>query len=260
MAFKTTEISYVPPETKDYATRALTLLHTFERFDRRLLAHMLAPSNVLALAGLRSMSPYNDRLRFEIDTKQFKKLLASHGFLWLNEQPNVTDPELPSYALINFNVADNLAATYPLETISKVGPVLERSDWGFFGWQAGLDIAIVRAIENELHFSEWLRDWWSPHNIRFGMLLGYPGAAISSFVQAEVSEDRHKHMKTIMIANDVFKSPDVAFVIDEDYLGRADVVSTVDTWRTTLARVYETYSEDALMGDAELAGLIRFKV
>jgi hypothetical protein len=48
--------------------------------------------------------------------------------------------------------------------------------------------------------SAWLANWWDPHNVRFGMLLGYPGPALASFADAEADEPRWKQMEQVTIA------------------------------------------------------------
>jgi hypothetical protein len=256
------EIPYAPPKAtaKDYTGRALALLQAFERLDPRLLAYMLAPSNVLALAGLRSFSPYNDRLRLDLDMPQFETLLANNGFLWLNENPNGSDSDLPSYALVNFDVADHLSEAYPLDAVVATGIVLERSAWGFFGWTAGLDMALARTAEINVLPEQWLNDWWSPHNIRFGMLLGYPGAAISSFVQSEIGEKKPEDTEVVTISSGLLSSPDIAFLIDKKLTVREDVATMIRLWQATLAAVYETYPEKRLMADRDFATIVNSKI
>ncbi|WP_329101628.1 hypothetical protein [Streptomyces sp. NBC_01439] len=256
------EIPYVPPKAtaKDYAGRALELLRGFEHLDPRLLAYMLAPSNILALAGLRSFSPYNDKLRFNLDMPKFEKLLSDNGLLWLNENPNGNDSDLPSYALVNFDVADHLSEAYPLDAIVSTGPVPERSNWGFFAWVGALDISFARAIENSVLPKQWLADWWSPHNIRFGMLLGYPGAAISSFVQSGIGDKQPSEMDHVTISSGLLSSPDVAFLIDRNLTAREDVATVIQLWQATLVAVYEVYPEERLMADRDFAAIVNKKI
>jgi hypothetical protein len=242
------EIPYVPPKEAPefYATRALERLRAFELLDPRLLAYMLAPSNVLALAGLRSFSPYNDAFNFDVDIREFEKVLASYGLLWLNENPNEHSSYMTSYALVNFDVADQLNIMYPLDVIEIVGKVPERSLWGYYGWLGGFDIALARTIESNILPKRWLKDWWSPHNIRFGMLLGYPGAALSAFVESESADDG-KDLAEVIISRGKFNSSDVGFVIHKTLRQREDITSMITTWQSTLAAVYELYPEERLM-------------
>src|SRR5882757_8387610 len=116
MATKFNDVPYNTPHKNatTYAAAALAHLRHFDFLDHRLLAYLLAPSNVLALAGLRAMSPYNDALHPDIDASLFKKELVARGFLWVDENPTVVKPPLSSFALINLDVADRLADRYPL--------------------------------------------------------------------------------------------------------------------------------------------------
>jgi hypothetical protein len=249
------EIPYVPPAEAPefYAACSLERLRAFEQLDSRLLAYMLAPSNVLALAGLRSFSPYNSALNFDVDMPKFEKLLVSYELIWINESPNVADPRMTSYALVNFNVADQLSRTYPLGAVTTTGKILERSLWGFYGWQSGLDIALARTIESNVLPKRWLKDWWSPHDIRFGMLLGYPGVAISTFVESESAKDNWKDLEEVVISLGRFNSADVRFMIHTSLRQREDITSMIATWQNTLAAVYEIYPEEQLMKDAGFA-------
>jgi hypothetical protein len=255
------EIPYVsPPKTSvEYAEAALARLRRFERVDPRLLAYLLAPSNVLVLAGLRSMSPYNDRLHPDIDMDLFQKMLAENDLLWLDENPSLVKPELASFALINLKVADHLADSYPMELLRRIGPVFEHSGWGFYAWISGMDIAIARAIEHGTLPEEWLQDWWAPHDIRFGMLLGYPGPALSSLAWAELHEENVFGIEFIEVSSGLYESAAVGFLIDKERGSDPRVLAMLEIWHATLAHVYDAYPEADLMKNAEFAKIVKSK-
>lgn len=251
---------YIPPHhpAQSYACRALEVLEEAERLDVRLLAFLLAPSNVLALAGLRSYSPYNDALPADVDSAAFGEIIAKYDLLWLDEQPNIENPPLASFALVNFHVVDRLYEQYPLQAVTNNGRVRERSEWGFFAWQAGLDIALARAMENDELPHAWLKDWWSPMNTRFGMLLGYPGVAIEAFVDAE-SRAQTSGLINILVAEGRFNSASVAFVVRSDQRDHDDAVGTITTWKETLKAVYARYPSKKLMTNRRFSDTVKAK-
>lgn len=245
-------------EAQVYARRALEVLREAGQVDARLLAYLLAPSNVLALAGLRGYSPYNDALPDDIDMTTFGEVLTKHGLLWLDEHPNVANPPLPSFALVNFDVADRLHEQYPLAAVAENGRVQERSQWGFYAWQAGLDIALARVMEADELPRGWLTDWWSPMNIRFGMLLGYPGVAIEAFVDAE-SSAQTSGLANVLVAEGRFNSASVAFAANSDQYDHDDVVGTAMTWKETLKAVYASYPDKVLLADPRFSETVKAK-
>lgn len=75
----------------------------------------------------------------------------------------------------------------------------------FSDWYHQSLVEIVRQFEAERLPARWLRDLWAPHNILFGMQLGYPGVAICSGCDLELTSQR---LKTI---------PDDSYAVNFNY-------------------------------------------
>jgi hypothetical protein len=56
----------------------------------------------------------------------------------------------------------------------------------YFEWYIYNMTDCQRTIETNKLPQQWLAEWWAPHTVCFGMLLGYPGAAICSYAASDM--------------------------------------------------------------------------
>jgi hypothetical protein len=92
--------------------------------------------------------------------------------------------------------------------------------------------------------AQWLANWWAPHHICFGMLLGYPGTAISSLVASDMV------YKTLGVPPDMvtveFHYPDTAgavvtYEIQKSDAGSKQIEAHGKRWQAFFDMLYEAW-------------------
>lgn len=234
-------IPYNPPreETSFYIDQALSHLDALRNVDQNIWREFLGASSVLALSGLRAQSPYHDRLSISASTrKALQQAMRKEDLLWVDENPHT--PEYPSYSLVNLAACQRLADTYPLGGgISTATAVLEYSTAGFYAYDLALDISLARILEEREETKVWLTDWWTPHNLRFGMLLGYPAKVLESFVRHEIGQIPQQQMEAVYFPNPANIGADVSFLASKEAIQNEETQRVIELWRQVILGVWE---------------------
>jgi hypothetical protein len=177
----------------EFAAKADALLSECAQDFPSLLPYLLEPSNLLAIAGLRAESPYvmlgddgqNSSL---VQSKRFQLFLRKYGLALVQEYFDYGEGSpTPIYFLINLQALHNLPRTYGFNESWWLGDPIELDYLNYGNWYTQTQSRLVQLMEDGQLPNMWLRDWWAPHNILFGMLLGYPGVAVCSSCDAEAS-------------------------------------------------------------------------
>ncbi len=141
----------------------------------------------MLFANLRAQSPYHvlgDEVSDELKSK-LDAVLAKHDICRWSDGTVYDKPESGVFSLVNSAVLREIPNHYGFAKDMWVTPVTSPTVPQVCEWVLVVERIFARRMDAGTLPKEWLRDWWAPHNLRFGMLLGYPGVAISSNLWAE---------------------------------------------------------------------------
>lgn len=253
------ELGYSLPNisAEKAAQDAIAILDELASIDGAFLFYCIQPSNILALAGLRAQSPYNE---FHPDfgpEKQhmLEEILHKQDFEIMLENDTYSGDTRYIFLLNNVKAFHDLPIQYEIPGLKWVTPHKLDDFTDFFLWSEHIQGSLVRLMEANTLPKDWLLDWWAPHNIRFGMLLGYPGQAISSFCWNESGHIQDEHLEHQLGLLAPFRGKYGGTDIDFDYpsslKGDATLVAHEKLWADVLNAVYKTFPEERLLANAE---------
>lgn len=242
---------------KAAAKKAVAVLEKIATFDAGCLFYVMQASNILALAGLRAQSPYNE---FEPSFSQKKqallsKILHNNGYEILYEKYPYSTDKRNIFSLINIQELDNLPKRY-----IAIRPIWEKAQKpndsiDLFFWSETLQVSLVKLMNDHKLPKDWLLDWWAPHNIRFGMLLGYPGPAISSYCWDEAHHSKGEPVGKEHTSSFPFQGIYSGTHVNYGYSARLQNDVTIrahqQLWTDVLTDVYSVFSENRLMSLTE---------
>jgi len=233
--------------SKEAAGRAVSILNDADQTDPGFLVYLLQPSNVLLLAGLRAQSPYNSfspRMT-PIRLQRLESLLARHG-IRLVPEGDLYEPDGDiSYSLLCPELLQRLPERYQALS-GQWRPISNCSAAGFAEWCYATERHLATLMSRGVLPKEWLRDWWAPHHLRFGMLLGYPGVAISSNLWSDAwheTNGREEPFDAVKIGTDQSCCASVGFYCAHHAVNSAEVRQLRGLWEQTLAIVDNTFSQ-----------------
>jgi hypothetical protein len=190
MDFKELGYQHGSANVSEAVQRAVVVIDDIFHVVPGALPFVMDPSAVLLFSGMRAESPYHmfGDIINEKQVNRFEEVIARHSIYRFTETLSQESayPGGEAFSLNNLNTLNALPEKY----------VCIRNFWeplstnpsfrcGFIGWTFALERALARSMESGELPVAWLNDWWAPHNLRFGMLLGYPGEAISSSLWAK---------------------------------------------------------------------------
>lgn len=199
---------------------------------------LLEPSNILLLAGARAISPYNG---FEsLNDTEFKKLelaLTEHSISIFNELTPYDNVDFVSFSLINEQEIKKLDQKYEFLKKKMKPPIgFERQD--LIEWFFIFERKLASMIDEDLLPKAWDNSWL-PHNLRFGMLLGYPGIAISSMLwDVETSGSYNE----ILIAEDGDDFPSVGFYVKKSLAKELEITEISLLWKSIIEIVKQEFN------------------
>lgn len=226
----------------EYAQRAVKILQEIQAKFPELYTSFKAPSEILTLSGVRAFDTYYD-LGEEAIQKQItgiKALLKKHGILLLEADflPANDVYSDHQYSLVHMEALRDLPNRYghiPGWRSLHIEAMKQDFDfmtWWHLFWQKGI---AAEERDNET-IRKWLRnDWWAPHNISFGMLLGYPGEAIVSYL--EESEDSEVATARILHA-DIPDTAQPMYSYLSSLANNVNIVAHEKLWSEILGKVY----------------------
>jgi hypothetical protein len=246
------ELGYVvPPVTaKKAAAIAIRRIESARVLDVGYLVYLLQHSNILVLAGLRAVSP-SLKLSPEMSGRRlqrFEQYLKSTNIYLLPENKDDSNDSAVSYSLCSPKAIERLHDTYTLHTRDRrflpthFSPTVD----GFTLWSYELERNLAMLMEGGTLPRTWLYDWWAPHSVRNGMLLGYPGAAISSYVWAESDRKHNGKTKVPTVINmyepDDMLGEEVNFLITKPALQVPEVAELYELWNSVIKEVVDTFA------------------
>jgi len=177
----------LPPLTaEEYASAALSILGGIKNEFPEFYDRFKSPSEVLTLSGVRAFDTYYELGKSTPPQRiqELKEFLYKYGIILIEEKqvnsiPGGVQFDDNPYSIIHFDALKRLTNDYKNSEISipDEDTILDPKSfiiWWFF-WKANIMMS-----KNEVLKDLICNDVWAPHNITFGMLLGYPGEAIVS--------------------------------------------------------------------------------
>lgn len=168
-----------------YAEQALAILKTIEAKHSKFLPYMLASDVVLTLSGVRAFDTYltfEKLTETEIDSAI--SLLADNGLTLFSHWSEYSSSDKNLYSLMHHAALKKIPEQYKLN--AWIEPLQPFTFDRMLSWAHIVETGIFQNIENDILPKEWQNNHWGAHNIRFGILLGYPGEAIASCCWEEI--------------------------------------------------------------------------
>lgn len=235
------------------ANKAIALIEAAYAHDPGWLVYLLQHSQILLLAGLRAESPYISfsPLITPLRLKRLRYFLVENGFELMHERASFEKPS-HVYSMQNPRLFARLPEMYEFlqsSTYQWHAPTNYDAQ-AVIEWCFIVERRLAQMMEDGQLPRTWLFDWWAPHNLRFGMLLGYPGAAISSYLWAGAKE---KHSgKTSDLITIGYQEPDellgaeVSFSTGKKTIQQSEIVYTHELWTTVISTVLRHFESAGL--------------
>lgn len=249
------ELGYKQPsiDAKHAATRAIKVIEAAQAHDVGWMLYLLQHSHILFLAGLRAQSPYLSfsPLMTPARLRRFRFFLAEHNIELVGNELSFED-RARTYSFVHPRLVSRLPETY---TFLKQPDFTWHAPSGYttqamVEWCYGVERYLASAMESDSLPKKWLFDWWAPHNIRFGMLLGYPGPAISSFVWARAKEKHSGHEEHLSYLSvqqkDELLGTEVGFEVANPASKHREVHTTMAVWEEVIRLVVHYFESKEL--------------
>lgn len=226
-----------------YADQALTVLKNLEQLNPRLLPYFLAANTVLTLSGVRAFDTY---LSFEtLDETEIQaalEFLESSGLTLFSHLSEYDDSDKDTFSLVHHTALVQTSNQYRFDAWFPPHPPFNFDR--LLAWTYSVEFKISQTIADNKLPKVWSNDSWAAHNIRFGILLGYPGEAIagSCWAQARYLDDGNELPRSdAKIAHhDAYDAawPVYNFLIEQK--DTPNIVNHQKLWSDILTRVYES--------------------
>ena len=253
------ELDYHPADVSSQAAaaQAARILDDAEQTDPGFLVYLLQHSNVLVLAGLRAQGPYNSfsPIMTPARLRRFEALLARHGVVIVTEATSYESSADTSYSFFSPKLIEEVPRRYG----AVAGEWLAITDYSVKGvaeWCYVMEKRLATLMSRQDLPVEWLQDWWAPHHLRFGMVLSYPGVAISSNLWADARHQADGHeepFETVMIGTDAWYGASVGFYVAREPASSPEVQQVCKLWQRTIDIVTRRYSHVGLQADQRFA-------
>jgi|GEM_PF-1265916 len=259
------ELHYNEPSvsSSDAAKKATPVIKDIFNTVPAALPFILEPSALLLFANLRAESPYHV-VGTALDDDQLDKLdavLAKHDIYRFTETlpAESANPGEEIFSLINPTMLNAIPNQY--ECVKDIWvPISPEAPfrYAYIEWLLVVERSLAKLMDEGKLPSDWLKDWWAPHNVRFGMQLGYPGEAISSSLWAEAHERegnrRPDSIEEVIAAEDArYFGARVGFYVAPEVAKKSSVAHTVQLWKEVIAEIYKTFPLAELLSNEEFA-------
>jgi hypothetical protein len=225
-----------------YAAQAIKILRDIQAKQPRLLPYMLAANTVLTLSGVRALDTY---ITFEkltaTEVEAAMALLSSHGFTLFSMVTEYDKTDEDVYTLVNHAAVKKIPEQYRLK--AWIEPREPFTNERLLSWSYLVEYRIFNAMEEGRLPREWLSQRWTAHDIRFGILLGYPGEAIASSCWGDVlnSADKTPELLSAEIAyHSMYDAAWPVYYFMQEVRDNAHIKAHQKLWSDILTAVYES--------------------
>lgn len=245
------DYSLPPKPAEYYANMAIEILTVLKRDFPAFYKHSFrCPSEVLTLSGVRAFDTYYSFGKKATDKElaALRKFLVKHKILVIEEDLAIAG-ELNTdhhYSLVNLSAINDIPNRYKAAPgWFKFSVKLMKSDNDFVRWwdMWTRRVGFMDGSDSELPLSIWRRSWWAPHNITFGMLLGYPGEAIASVLYDDVSRI-HRNTEARILHAYAFDGAVPIYDYKKSLRKNANIVAHEKLWSDILDLVYKAMGEN----------------
>lgn len=167
-----------------YAGRALKIIEGLSSISPRVVDRLLMRTDVLlTISGVRSLTLYIDDLRDFLNEEEMRRLikdLESYDIYLFPVRVTVVedDEDDIDWIMINASALSKIKEQYTLAAWQDMLPPFNYDR--FLAWKYCVEMAIRKDINGGELPEEWAGVLFAPYDIVTGILLGYPGEAISS--------------------------------------------------------------------------------
>lgn len=232
------------------ATMVIEALTEVEKLGSDSLRYCMQPSNLLAIAGLKSVSPHNtiDEDFSDEQISSLNKVLISYDCAFVAQNEYGSSPDSRDYSVMNFGALQTIAKVYPVMDGLLAAPTTP--NWAdYVQWSNKARYHLAMKMDENILPKKWLQDWWNPHHLHFGMMLGYPGIALASTAKRGIKElDRQTDMELveIEIASSFYDSIDISYAVDKQMINHEQIKKHSQLWKDTLQGVYNEFNDEKL--------------
>lgn len=228
--------------SKEYAQNALKILQIIEKIQPKLLSSLLQSDAVLTLSGVRAFDTY---LSFEklTDTEidAAISLLEANGLTLFANSSEYDATGKNIYSLMHHDALSKIPQQYKLS--AWVEPHKPFTFDRLLSWSYFVESGIFRAIETGELPKEWGVNRRTAHNIRFGILLGYPGGAITSSCWEDVqqnSDSRPELCQAKIAYFDMYDAAQPIYFYSKKLKNDTLITRHQALWSEILTEVYES--------------------
>ena len=262
-SFQELQYKYLDIKTSEAVENAVQIIKDVFNTVPEALPFIIEPSALLLFANLRAESPYHliGDLMGKDRIKMLDATLAKHNiYRYTDELPaESAHPGEEVFSLISPAKLNAIPIQY--EFVKEVWIPLNLTipfRYAYIEWAFVTERSLAKLMYDKKLPAEWLNDWWAPHNLRFGMLLGYPGEAISSTLWAEAHErsgtSKNDSTAELVVAIDKqYFGTQVGFDTNQETLNNHSVVNIKDSWKKVITQIYEELPFTELMRNEDFA-------
>ncbi len=242
-------LKYSLPEedTENYISRAIIILREIKTHFPDFYSSFQCPSEVLTLSGVRAFDTYYD-LGENIPRKKIndlKSLLKIHGVLLLEESFPFGNQEYVDnrYSILHTDAFNDIPNRYKkVVDLEWNQPDFSKlnHDTDFFLWWLTWKSNILTKPKLDKTCTYWAKNsTWMANDLTFGILLGYPGEAISSdLYYTESDEKEHKYLDAKIKHAKKFDGAHPVYTYHRDLETNANIINHQKLWSNILDSVY----------------------
>lgn len=255
------ELEYTQPSIsiQQASERAIRVIKDLLEVAPSALPYIMEPSAILVFANLRTQSPYHilgDEVTGDIKAK-LDAVLLKHTISRWEDDTRYDDPKTGIFSLVNSTVFNQIPNHYGFAKSIWKCPVQSPNIAQICEWVLVMERSFAGLMESDSLPREWLRDWWAPHNLRFGMLLGYPGVAISSALwaasRAHLTNSEFDETEVLIAAQGTYFGTQVAFYLHPKAKDDPSVKGITHVWSEVIRIVYDRLPLSELLKNSEFA-------
>jgi hypothetical protein len=258
-------------QASDYAARAINILIDIQQSAPRMLPIFLAANSVLTLSGVRAYDAYHEFYGFYSDEEENRvaEALQRHGVHILPSGRSLADPtdSRLMFELLNQGGLEGLSENYHIAG-DEPWPVVRSiaySGEGFAAWSGDAERWLTALISDGTLPAAWSEDKLTAHDLRFGMLLGYPARAIESAVWLTLEETDNDgnlpHSGSVAQArisyHDAYFAAWPVYQYAAELRHDPEIQAHESLWSQILAIVYESEWHNQLQSDAAFQEIVR---
>lgn len=242
MPEKYKEFSYSLPAgtADDYAAKALEILRDVSEVNHNAVSKLLMRTDVLlTLSGVRSLTLYIDDLNEFLSKDEVKGLvsiLESYNIYLFPERVTVLKDDESGYVMINESALKLIREQYHLDVWEDMLPPFNYDR--FLTWKYCLEKYLYREIDGGILPTEWKNDFWSPYSIITGIMLGYPGEAISSSLDDGFWDGEYEDAE--IPYEPPYYGTSVAYSFSKKLKGDSNVVAHQKLWRDIIDKIHKS--------------------